>query len=381
MAASTLPRADAGAQAGVPYLADLSLPQLTEWMASLGEPSYRARQVYRQFYHGLANDFPQMTDLPMALRDRLSQAALLNPLRVLAEQVSSDGLTRKALFALPDDRTIESVLMLYAADRRGGAPVIERRTVCVSTQVGCAMACGFCATGQSGFTRNLTPGEILSQVLHFAREVRRQDPAGAISNVIYAGMGEPLANYEATVESIRRLNDRAAFALGARHVTISTAGWVPGIRRLAAEPLQVGLAVSLHAPDDSTRGRLMPVNAKFPVAELMAACRHYAEKTGRRVSFEYILIAGVNASVQQARQLAALLKSALGHVNLGHVNLIPLNAVDGVAWRAPAKLQVLTFERVLAEAGIPVSLRVERGGDIRAACGQLRGRVAAGAAS
>ena len=264
---------------------------------------------------------------------------------------------------------------------RRGAEKTARRTVCVSTQVGCAMGCTFCATGRSGFRRQLTTGEIVSQVLHFARGLRREAPDAAVTNLIYAGMGEPLANYDSTLESIHRLNDPDGFGLGARHVTISTAGWAPGIRRLADDRLQVGLAVSLHAPDDATRNRLMPINRKFPVADLMAACRAFAEKTGRRVSYEYVLIAGVNAAVEQARQLTSLLKSTLGHLNLGHVNLIPLNAVEGVAWRAPSRQQVLAFERVLAEAGIPVSVRVERGADIRAACGQLRGRVAAEAAT
>jgi 23S rRNA (adenine2503-C2)-methyltransferase len=357
------------------YLAELSLAGLTDWLAAQGEPAYRAKQIYRHLYHGLAEDFSQMTDLPVALRDRLGQAVLLNPLRLLAEQRSADGQTRKALFELPDGQTIESVLMLYGPGGTGDvvqdrdAEKRPRRTVCLSTQVGCAMGCAFCATGKSGLQRSLTAGEIVAQTLYFARELRKEDPAAGLTNLIYAGMGEPLVNYEATVESVHRLNDPVGFGLGARHMTISTAGWVPGIQRLASEGLQVGLAVSLHAPDDALRSRLMPINRRYPVSELMAACREYVERTGRRVSFEYILIAGVNAAVDQARKLASLLRGMLCHVNL-----IPMNPVEGVGWQPPARVAVRAFERVLAEAGIAVTVREERGSDIRAACGQLRAR-------
>ncbi len=341
------------------YLPELALPRLTEWLTAQGEPAYRARQIYGHIYRGLVNDFQEMTDLPAALRDRLAQTASLNPLRLLAEQTSADGLTRKGLFALPDGQTIESVLMLYG-DEEGEER--RRRTVCLSTQVGCAMKCAFCATGQSGLTRNLSAGEIVGQVLYFARQ-------GAVTNVIFAGMGEPLVNYDATWEAIERLNDAAGFGLGARHITISTAGWIPGIERLAKEKLQVGLAVSLHAPDDALRSKLMPINRRYPVATLMAACQKYTAQMGRRLSFEYILIAGINDSAAQAQKLAALLKGMLCHVNL-----IPLNPVPGNPWRPPTRAIIQAFENVLMKAGIPTTLRVERGADIQAACGQLRSR-------
>ncbi len=256
--------------------------------------------------------------------------------------------------------------MLYGDEDSENRP---RRTVCLSTQAGCAMQCAFCATGKSGLRRNLSAGEIVGQVLYFARQLRTGDSPTGITNVIFAGMGEPLVNYEATWEAIERLNDPAGFGLGARHMTISTAGWVPGIERLAQEKLQVGLAVSLHAPDDALRSKLMPINRRYPVAQLMAAGQKHTQQTGRRLSFEYILIAGINDSAAQAQKLAALLKGMLCHVNL-----IPLNPVPGNPWRPPTRAIIQAFENVLMKAGIPTTLRVERGADIQAACGQLRSR-------
>lgn len=357
-----------------PYLLDLTLPRLTEWLTAQGEPAFRAKQVYRNIYQTLSPGFGEMTDLPLGLRARLAGAVTLDPLRLVAERASADGFTVKALFDLPDGESVESVLMLYGGEEEGDSR--QRRTVCVSTQSGCALKCAFCATGQGGWRRDLSTGEIIGQVLHFARRVRQAEAGAAITNVIFAGMGEPLANYQASWQAVERLNDPAGFGLGARHITISTAGLVPGIQRLAAEKLQVGLAVSLHAPEDALRSRLMPINRRYPIAELMAACRSYLEATGRRISFEYILIAGVNASLAQARRLAALLRGMLCHVNL-----IPLNAVPGSGWAAPGKGEVLAFQTALTAAGIPTTLRLGRGSDIEAACGQLRSRLRAAGAS
>jgi 23S rRNA (adenine2503-C2)-methyltransferase len=354
------------------YLPDMTPTALAEWLAAQGQPAFRARQIFRQYYQSLAEDFSQMTDLPVGLRERLGQAIVLQPLRVLAQQASSDGLTHKALFELRDGNTVETVLMQYGGeDDDKDQESRVRRTVCLSTQAGCAMGCAFCATGQGGLRRNLTSGEIVAQALHFAREVRRTDDGAALTNLIFAGMGEPLANYSSTWSAVERLNDPEGFGLGARHMTISTAGWVPGIARLAKERLQVGLAVSLHAPDDALRDRLMPVNRKYPIAALMDACRDYTERTSRRVSFEYILIAGVNAGPAQARSLAALLKGMLCHVNL-----IPMNPVAGTAWRPPSHREIGAFSHVLEQSGITVTQRMERGSDIQAACGQLRARQA-----
>lgn len=366
------------------YLSEFSLSQLTEWFLAQGQPAYRAKQVYRHIYRHLTGDFQEMTDLPVMLRERLAQNASLKALRLVTKQISADGLTQKAVFALPDGQTIESVLMLYSGN---GKEASTRRTVCVSTQVGCPLNCAFCATGRSGFVRNLSAGEIVEQVLYFARgcgsqqgevpkagnKEKARGPANSITNVIFAGMGEPFLNYDATWEAVQRLNDPAGFGLGARHITISTAGWVPGIERLSKERLQVNLAVSLHAPDDALRNRLMPVNQRYPLASLLAACQRYVENTGRRVTFEYILIDGINAALEQAHALAALLKGWLCHVNL-----IPMNPVPESPWQPPPRRTILAFEETLRQAGITTTLRVDRGSDIQAACGQLRGRICRG---
>lgn len=356
-------------------LTDLSLAQLVEFMASLGEPAYRARQVYRWLYRSLAGDFSAMHNLPAALRSRLAEVARVGSLQPVTTQTSADGLTRKVLFRLADGNNIESVLMLYAPGNDSRA----RRTVCVSTQAGCALDCAFCATGKGGFGRNLTAGEIVEQVLYFARQFQGHESetesagpnadASPMPNVIFAGMGEPLANYAAMWAAVERLNDPAGFGLGARHMTISTAGIVLGIRRLAGAKLQVNLAISLHAPDDVLRAKLMPIARRYPLAELLAACREYGDKTGRRVSFEYILIDGVNSSPAQARQLAALLEGLLCHVNL-----IPMNPIAESPWHPPSREVVLVFERELARRGIATTVRLERGVEIQAACGQLRAR-------
>jgi len=280
-------------------------------------------------------------------------------MKPLEERVSADGLTRKVLFALRDNQTIESVLMHYE----------RRHTACISTQVGCPLGCVFCATGQSGFVRNLTPGEIVGQVLYFARQLRDQGRGTnrPITNVVFMGMGEPLANYEATWQAIETLTHDEGFNLGARRITISTVGLVPGIQRLAEEGTQIGLAISLHAPTDELRDKLVPINRRYPLNQLMAACRHYVERTGRRISFEYALIQGVNDSLEQARQLARLLDGLLCHVNL-----IPLNPVPESPYQPSPRDRVLAFQAELNRLEVPNTLRVERGIDIQAGCGQLR---------
>jgi 23S rRNA (adenine2503-C2)-methyltransferase len=343
------------------YVLDLPLPSLREWLAQRGQPAFRARQLWRWLYVALADDFSAMTDLPAALRGQLSQEASCRALTRREEKVAPDGLTRKGLFELPDGERIEAVLMLYR----------QRATVCVSTQVGCAIGCPFCATGQGGFRRNLSSGEIVEQVLHFARLLREAgaDWTGvtAVTNVVFMGMGEPLANYEATWAAVERLHDPDGFGLGARRMTISTAGLVPGILRLSEEDLPVNLAISLHAASDDLRDRLVPVNRRFPLDALFHALQEYVQKTHRRVSFEYVLIAGVNDTREQARRLAARLKGFLGHVNL-----IPLNPIPDSEWHAPARPAVEAFREVLEKAHVPVSVRLERGTEIAAACGQLR---------
>jgi len=340
---------------GKVLLLDLTYNELKEFLTSWSQPSYRASQIWGWLYRALATDFQEMTNLPKGLRERLAGAACLRTMKPLEKRVSADGLTRKALFALRDDQTIESVLMHYE----------RRRTACISTQVGCALGCVFCATGQSGLVRNLTAGEIVEQVLFFARFLKVKSER--LTNVVFMGMGEPLANYEATWQAIETLTHGDGFNLGARRITVSTVGLAPGIRRMAEEGKQIGLAVSLHAPTDKLRDELVPINRPYPLAQLMAACRHYVERTGRRISFEYALINGINDSPEQARQLAHLVDRLLCHVNL-----IPLNPVPESPYQPSSQDRILSFQAELNRLKVSNTLRVERGADIRAGCGQLR---------
>ena len=296
-----------------------------------------------------------MSNLPRVLRTELSRRWAFPGLQEVTRVFSRDGRTQKVLFELHDGETIESVLMHYE----------RRHTVCVSTQVGCAVGCPFCATGQSGFHRHLTPGEIVEQVLFFARGLL----AGGrqVTNVVFMGMGEPLLNYENTRLAIIILNDKQGFDLGARHITVSTAGLVPGIARLGMDLPQVGLSISLHAPDDSLRDWLVPINRRYPLSELLRACRRYVSQTNRRVSFEYALMDGVNDSADQARALAGLLGNLLCHVNL-----IPLNATAGSDLRQSKRERVDLFRSILESFRVPVTVRLARGMDIQAGCGQLR---------
>jgi len=357
----------------LPCITDLTLPQLRELVAGLGEPPYRARQFQRWLYQGLVFSCDEMTDLPKPLRHRLAQEARLHSLTPVCEVAGSDG-TVKVLLALADGKTVESTLMSYP--KTGGGP---RYTICLSTQVGCPIACPFCATGQQGFERNLTPGEIIDQVLYFARRLRDQGTeagsdsgplASPITNLVFMGMGEPLANYDAVWQAVEMLNSPQGFGLGARHMVISTAGLVPQIKRLSQEGLQVGLAISLHAPDNKLRDRLVPINKRYPLEELIAACREYFERTGRRPTFEYVLFEGVNDSVSHAHSLARLLKG----LNC-HVNLIPANHTADRDFRPPQREVILAFEQELNRHHIPCTLRQARGLDIDAGCGQLRSRV------
>jgi 23S rRNA (adenine2503-C2)-methyltransferase len=350
----------------LPYIATKpasGMAQLPDLLVGLGEPPYRVHQIERWVYQRLAFDPAEMTDLPTSLRSVLMERLQAVPLAVIRETRADAGQTRKALFRLEDSRSVEAVLMCYDASARGRA----RNTVCVSSQVGCAIGCPFCATGLGGFTRNLRADEILGQVLWFARELRLSGESERITNVVFMGQGEPLANLAQVWSAVETLNAVERFGLGARHVTISTSGLAPRIAEVADHGLQVGLAVSLHAPDDELRDRLVPVNRRYPLAELLDACRYYIGKTGRRVSFEYTLMRGVNDSPVQATLLANLLRGLLAHVNL-----IQMNPVDGSDFRAPSQRAALDFERVLRTRGIPCTLRATRGREIDGACGQLR---------
>jgi len=338
-------------------LLDLTKHELQMLLTGWGEPPYRADQIWGWLYRRFAVSPEDMTDLPKSLRTRLAAETCLDPLMVLANLDSSDGQTHKTLFSLPDGPQVEAVLMGYQ----------KRRTLCISTQAGCAMGCPFCGTGQGGFDRNLSSGEIMAQVLFYARLLALEERR--VTNIVFMGMGEPLANYAATWAAIRRLNDPTGFGLGARAMTLSTVGLVPAICRMRREPEQVGLAVSLHAPTDELRDELVPINQRYPLAQLMGACREYIAATHRRVSFEYALMDGVNDSDEQAHQLADLLKDMLAHVNL-----IPLNPTDDGPYRGSSKARVRAFASILEGGGVSTTLRLRRGIDIQAGCGQLRAR-------
>jgi 23S rRNA (adenine2503-C2)-methyltransferase len=339
-------------------LYDLDFEELAHFVVELGQPRFRARQIWEWLYQHFAADFDGMTNLPQTLRDKLKATAVLDTGTIASEQRSSDGQTKKVLFQLPDGQFIETVLMRYQ----------KRRTLCISTQAGCAMGCVFCATGQMGFFRNLSAGEIVAQVVHFARELAAEGER--VTNIVMMGMGEPLHNYGNTMTAVDRLTDEWGLNLGARKITISTVGLVPAIRRYADEQRQTPLAVSLHAATDEERDKLIPVNRKWPIAELMAACRYYVEKTGRRLTFEWALIEGENDTIEQAQALGQLLRGMLCHVNL-----IPLNPTQGYSGGPSSRERVEAFQEELARHGVSSTVRVRRGIDIQAGCGQLRDRV------
>ena len=344
----------------MPSLYDLTLPELTQWLVRQCQPAYRAKQIFHDLYHRQVAGPAEMSGLPKELRDLLAAQFSAPSLEVATEQKSADGTT-KWLFRLADGQFIESVLI--PVEGRASGKLSERRTVCLSTQVGCAYSCAFCASGMDGFKRNLSSGEIVQEVLAVERSLK---PA-RVTNLVFMGMGEPLANYDNLLKAIRVLNDPEGLKIGARKITISTVGLVPMIERLAKEGLQVELSISLHAPNDGLRGRIMPVNRKHPLAELMKACRAYAKATKRLITFEYILIHEVNDGPEQARELAVLLKGLLCKVNL-----IPCHPIPGAPFARPPMKRMLAFEAVLKEKKIPCTLRRSRGLDIDGACGQLR---------
>ena len=332
---------------------DLGQGDLARLLAD--EPPYRVRQVWQALHlHGA--EPAEMTALPRALRSRLeAEPALAPALRLARQSVSDGGDTVKWLWSLADGHRVETVLMHYA----------DRSTVCVSTQAGCAMACSFCATGQAGFDRNLSTGEIVEQVVRAARAAREGDPPRRLGNVVFMGMGEPLANYDRMWGAVERLHDD--LGLSARRLTVSTVGIVPGIRRLAGERLPVNLAVSLHAANDGLRDRLVPLNRRYPLAALVDACRDYLAAKGRRLSFEWALIDGVNDRPADAAELAPIARSLAAHVNL-----IPLNPTPGYATPGSPPATVRAFRDELRALGVNATVRRNRGTDIDAACGQLR---------
>lgn len=337
-------------------LYDLSQDALAELLTQWGQPKFRAKQVWAWLYEKPVSTFEAMTDLPTPLRDRLRGETTLGALIPATERISKDG-TVKRLYELHDGQLIESVLMPYDD---------HRRTACISTQAGCAMGCTFCATGQMGFARHLTASEIVEQAARFAQILHAEGER--LSNVVLMGMGEPFHNYDASVEAIRRM--MADLGIGARHITISTVGLVPQIRQFADEGLQVKLAISLHAATDDERANLLPVNKRYPLADLIDACQYYIEKTGRRVTFEWALIAGKNDTPEQANALGSLLEGMLAHVNL-----IPLNPTGGYDGRPSDPEAAKRFINILEGYGVPATVRVRRGIDIDAGCGQLKAAV------
>ncbi|MCP4359566.1 MAG: 23S rRNA (adenine(2503)-C(2))-methyltransferase RlmN [Chloroflexi bacterium] len=339
-------------------LYDLDMDGLESLLQKFGQPAYRAKQIWHWLYQKYVPDVMSMNNLPLELREELTAAVSLNIGDITAKLHSQDGQTEKVLFQLPDGQYIETVLMRY----------LKRRTLCISTQAGCAMGCVFCATGQMGFFRNLSVGEIVAQVLHFARELNAINER--VTNIVMMGMGEPLHNYESTLAAVDKLTNETGFNMGARKITISTVGLVPAIRRYADERRQTPLAVSLHAATNQERDKLIPINRKWPISELMAACHYYIEKTGRRLTFEWALIANENDTVDQARALGNLL-----HGMLCHVNLIPLNPTAGYGGAPSSRENVAAFQKELSHFGVSSTVRVRRGIDIQAGCGQLRDRV------
>jgi 23S rRNA (adenine2503-C2)-methyltransferase len=337
-------------------LYQLTLDELTQLIEGWGEPKFRAKQIWEWLYDKRAASFDAMTSLPKTLRERLMAETTLGTLQLETEQESHDG-TLKRLYRLPDGQLIESVLMPYDDDRR---------TACISTQAGCAMGCVFCATGQMGFARHLSADEIFQQAVFFARELEKRGER--LSNVVLMGMGEPFHNYDESIKAVRRIMDE--LGIGARHITVSTVGLVPQIRRFADEGLQVKLAISLHAASDPERSALLPINKRWPLQEVIDACRSYVEKTGRRVTFEWASIAGKNDTPEQAHKLGSLLKGLLCHVNI-----IPLNPTGGYLGSPSATPAIQSFIDILAEYGVSVTVRVRRGIDIDAGCGQLKSKV------
>ena len=350
---------------------DLDYHSLADMVAEWNEPTYRAGQIWQGLYQNFYTYPDDFSNLPKRLRDRLSDIFAMtiegektfSSLLPQEVQESNDGSTQKTLFRLPDDRLIETVLMRY--DRRN--------TLCISTQSGCAMGCVFCATGKMGFGRHLSRGEIVDQVLHFARKIAKEGQS--ITNIVLMGMGEPFHNYDETMAAIDLLNDPNGMSLGARRFTISTVGLIPLINRFTDENRQVNLAVSLHAADNNIRSNMLPINKRYPLEDLLASCVKYVQRTHRRITFEWALIEGVNDTVDQAQKLAKILAGfKLGNSVLCHVNAIPLNPIQDYNGRSTTHDRAITFKNELEKNGIPCTIRVRRGIDIQAGCGQLAGR-------
>lgn len=362
----------------LPSILELSKQQLSAAVETLGQPKFRTEQIWHAIYREGITSFDSITNLSQELRKTLASTYSIGNAITVFSKKSADASTDKNLFKLTDGELIETVLMRYEADghRKG------RKTVCVSTQAGCALGCTFCATGQQGFRRNLTTGEITEQVLTMERLARLEDEEEiksgkrskgelqGVTNVVFMGMGEPLANYDNMMESIEVINDAKGIGVGARHITISTVGLVPGIKKLANENVQINLAVSLHAPDNQTRSETMPVNKRYPIEQLIEACKYFVDKTNRRIFIEYVLLKEQNDTLTHANKLGNLLRDLLCHVNL-----IPVNPTGEGPYKRTRYQEAKRFQSELKKFNVPSTVRMEKGIDIDAGCGQLRDRA------
>lgn len=340
-----------------PELRGLTLPEISRIVAEMDEPAYRAGQIASWVYEKAAGSFDEMTNLSKSLRTELAGRTCLNPLTPVQQSESRHGPTTKYLFELRDGQKVETVLI-------GGS---RRNTLCISTQVGCAIGCRFCASGLEGLVRNMTSAEIVDQVVQVRKQVMLAGDARPINNIVVMGMGEPLANYRPVLRAVRIINADWGLGIGARKITLSTSGLVPKIYQLAEEKIQFELSVSLHAADDRTRTSIVPINRRYPLKQLMKACRHYTGATDRIITYEYVLLKGVNDRFQDAENLVKLLKK-----DKCKLNLIPYNPVQGLPYETPDEHRRTAFADALRAGGLQLTIRRERGRDIDAACGQLR---------
>ena len=381
---SATPRAAPSFSRPLLSMYDLTKDQLAQQLEQWKEPAFRTTQIWTWLYSRYVSQFDEMTDLSKSLRAKLQSTYVLNRFESVSETSSTDGWTHKWLLRSGDGAEVEAVLMEYEG---------IRRTACISSQAGCAMNCSFCATGQMGFVRNLRAGEIIEQVIWVARALSTHAPpdkrwvsldnrSTRLSNIVYMGMGEPFANYSHVIESVDRLTesqDEGGFGLGARKITISTVGIVPGINRFAAEGSQTNLAVSLHAATDELRSQLVPINQRYPLYQVALAIREYINKTNRRVSLEWALIDGVNDTIDQAKALVALIRSTFDPLierrHMLHVNMIPLNPTGAFRGHASQRENIQAFCEVLDHESIPNTVRMRRGIDISAGCGQLKAQA------
>ena len=352
-----------------PIIYDFDFSELSARIKSWGEPKFRGQQVWDGLYKNLWTKPEEFSNLSKSLRAKMGELLSFDVLTPIQIQESKDGYTQKTLFELHDGQQIETVIMHYEREEKQ-----DRNTVCISTQVGCGMGCKFCATGQMGFKRQLSSGEIVAQVIYAARQLQDDgDPSTGseqvLTNVVVMGMGEPFHNYETTLEALARLNAENGFNFGARRFTISTVGLVPMIWKFADEGLQYNLAISLHAAEDELRSSMLPINDKYPINKLLEACRYYVEKTSRKITFEWALIEGINDTPEQAHILARKIKGLMCHVNA-----IPLNTTRGFHGRATTSERAKIFKETLQDNGVSCTIRQHRGIDIQAGCGQLASR-------